>query len=237
MNFRCSIIVSSELRAGAAGQRVYHLPFQFHYEKTRIDEGAGERWFCSETEAPHLGDAHWTEDRVGDIAGQLGQFFVATRGLLRGGAFGAQRLIEARMHVADYLDPGQGLSLSAIACLRLHVGDVSRALQLAFLAPELVEAILDGAQPVALTPERLKRARELPLLWDEPRAMLSFDELEGRDLFGRKEPVATTGEASWLRGCAPSTALCSFWIAVRRRRSGAGYEARWGELAWHSQCR
>ena len=110
-----------------------------------------------------------------------------------------RRLIEARARVADYLDPDQGLSLSAIARRAgVHVGDVSRALQLAFLAPDLVEAILDGTQPVALTPERLKRARELPLLWEEQRAMLGVDELEGGDL---------------------------------RRRSGAGREARRGELA------
>ena len=97
-----------------------------------------------------------------------------------------QRLIEARTRAADYLDPGQGLSLSAIARRAgVHVGDVSRALQLAFLAPDLVEAILDGTQPVALTPERLKRARELPLLWEEQRAMLGVGELEGRDLHRR----------------------------------------------------
>ena len=51
--------------------------------------------------------------------------------------------------------------------------DVSRSLQLAFLAPDLVEAILDDTQPIALTAERLKRAGELPLLWDEQRARLS----------------------------------------------------------------
>ena len=79
-----------------------------------------------------------------------------------------------------------------------HVGDVSRSLPLAFLAPDLVEAILDGTQPVALTAERLKRAGELPLLWDEQRAMLGVDELEGGDL---------------------------------RELSGAGSEARRGELA------
>ena len=72
--------------------------------------------------------------------------------------------------VADYFDADQGLSLSAIARRAgANVGDVSRSLQLAFLAPDLVEAILDGTQPVALTAERLKRACELPLLWDEQR--------------------------------------------------------------------
>ena len=110
-----------------------------------------------------------------------------------------RRLIEARTRVADYLDPDQGLTLSAIARRAgANVGDVSRSLQLAFLAPDLVEAILDGTQPVALTAERLKRAGELPLLWDEQRAMLGVDELEGGDL---------------------------------RRLSGAGSEARRGELA------
>ena len=89
-------------------------------------------------------------------------------------------LIEARTRVADYLDPAQDLTIGAIARRTgANVGDVSRSLQLAFLAPDLGEAILDGTQPVALTAERLKRAGELPLLWDEQRAMLGVDKLEG----------------------------------------------------------
>jgi site-specific DNA recombinase len=81
-------------------------------------------------------------------------------------------LIEARAWLADYL--GQHLTVSAIAArASANVGDVSRSLQLAFLTPDLVEGILDGTQPVALTAEQLKRAGELPLLWDEQRARLS----------------------------------------------------------------
>ena len=83
-------------------------------------------------------------------------------------------LIEARAWLADYLDSRQGLTVSAIARRAgANVGDVSRSLQLGFLAPDLLEAILDGTQPVALTAERLKRAGELPLLWNEQRAKLS----------------------------------------------------------------
>jgi site-specific DNA recombinase len=94
-----------------------------------------------------------------------------------------RRLIEARVRAADYLDLGQDLTVSAIARREgSNIGDVSRSLQLAFLAPDLVEAILDGTQPIALTPERLKRAGELPLLWDEQRAILGVDEPEGGDL-------------------------------------------------------
>jgi len=35
----------------AAGERVYHLPWQHDYARTRISPSKGERWFCSEDEA------------------------------------------------------------------------------------------------------------------------------------------------------------------------------------------
>lgn len=37
------------------GTRIYHMPDQQHYGRTRIDEGRGERWFCSPTEAEAAG--------------------------------------------------------------------------------------------------------------------------------------------------------------------------------------
>ena len=80
-------------------------------------------------------------------------------------------LIAARSRVADWLDPAQALSVSAIARRDgVDVGDVSRSLPLAFLAPDLVEGILDGT--VALTAERLKRLGDLPLSWDAQRVLL-----------------------------------------------------------------
>jgi hypothetical protein len=33
------------------GERIYHLPFQQFYRRTKIDESKGERWFCTEKEA------------------------------------------------------------------------------------------------------------------------------------------------------------------------------------------
>ncbi len=53
-------------------------------------------------------------------------------------------------------------------------GDVSRFLPLAFLAPDIVEAILAGKQPPELTAEILKRLRFLPHDWQEQRESLGF---------------------------------------------------------------
>ncbi|MDA0961828.1 MAG: thermonuclease family protein [Proteobacteria bacterium] len=37
------------------GERIYHMPGQQHYDRTRINTGQGERWFCSEAEARAAG--------------------------------------------------------------------------------------------------------------------------------------------------------------------------------------
>ncbi len=35
--------------------RIYHMPHNAHYDRTRIDESRGERWFCTEAEARAAG--------------------------------------------------------------------------------------------------------------------------------------------------------------------------------------
>jgi hypothetical protein len=35
----------------SSGERIYHVPGQRYYDKTRIDVLQGERWFCTEQEA------------------------------------------------------------------------------------------------------------------------------------------------------------------------------------------
>jgi len=37
------------------GERIYHVPGQKFYRQTKISEGKGERWFCSEAEAAQAG--------------------------------------------------------------------------------------------------------------------------------------------------------------------------------------
>jgi site-specific DNA recombinase len=70
---------------------------------------------------------------------------------------------------------GKAKSINEIAeCNQIHPSDVGRNMQLAFLAPDIVEAVLAGRQPVALTAQRLKRIGPLPLEWDQQRQRLGF---------------------------------------------------------------
>jgi len=39
----------------ASGEKIYHIPGQYYYNQTVIDDEKGERWFCSEAEAVEAG--------------------------------------------------------------------------------------------------------------------------------------------------------------------------------------
>ena len=56
---------------------------------------------------------------------------------------------------------------------RIAAPYLTRTLRLAFLAPDLVEAILDGRQPSSLSLEKLRKP--LPTGWLEQRQLLSLD--------------------------------------------------------------
>ncbi|MCH7936556.1 MAG: recombinase family protein [Proteobacteria bacterium] len=56
----------------------------------------------------------------------------------------------------------------------IDASDVTRFLPLAFLAPEIVEAILDGRQPIDLNVERLKKVSPIPADWIAQRRQLGF---------------------------------------------------------------
>ncbi len=43
------------------GERIYHVPGQRYYDKTRIEPGKGERWFCTAAEARAAG---WRASKV-----------------------------------------------------------------------------------------------------------------------------------------------------------------------------
>ncbi|PJN96460.1 hypothetical protein CNY89_02400 [Amaricoccus sp. HAR-UPW-R2A-40] len=78
------------------------------------------------------------------------------------------RQIVLRVDVNEWRASKAPATISEIAQRHgADVADVSREMQPAFLAPSLVEQILDGRQPAALTANRLRRIGDLPLLWDE----------------------------------------------------------------------
>ncbi|MEQ9490515.1 MAG: recombinase family protein [Alphaproteobacteria bacterium] len=73
------------------------------------------------------------------------------------------------------LATGQISSVDAIADReKMNGSDVSRILQLAFLAPDIVDAILEGRQPIELTVRDLKRLGTLPADWQAQRRLLGF---------------------------------------------------------------
>lgn len=45
----------------SSGEKIYHLPGQRYFEKTKIEENKGERWFCTEEEAQKAG---WRKSKV-----------------------------------------------------------------------------------------------------------------------------------------------------------------------------
>ena len=75
----------------------------------------------------------------------------------------------------DNLSSGRSRSIGEIAKSEgLSDRYVSRLIPLAFLAPDIVEAILIGQQPVDLTAETLTRHTDLPLVWAHQKALLGI---------------------------------------------------------------
>ncbi len=82
----------------------------------------------------------------------------------------------ARAHAyLERLTANSCTSIEAVAHLeRTCASEVSRILPLAFLAPDIIRAVITGTQPVELTAERLKRIGPLPHHWMGQRQLLGF---------------------------------------------------------------
>lgn len=75
----------------------------------------------------------------------------------------------------DQMTDGSTASITELAVREnADRNEISRHLPLAFLAPDILEKILKGLQPVDLTVEKLRRLGSLPYRWDEQRAVLGF---------------------------------------------------------------
>jgi site-specific DNA recombinase len=54
------------------------------------------------------------------------------------------------------------------------VAERRRAVRYAWLAPDIIAAIIEGRQPPSLTARSLRRMGAVPLCWSQQRAMLGF---------------------------------------------------------------
>jgi hypothetical protein len=74
---------------------------------------------------------------------------------------------------AEVLESGEAKSISDLA-MNLDVDNsyVARILKLSTLAPDIVEAILNGEEPTGLSLAKLTKT--FPTDWDEQRAMFGF---------------------------------------------------------------
>jgi hypothetical protein len=73
----------------------------------------------------------------------------------------------------EQLISGRSISIRAIATGEgVTERYVARLLKLAFLAPDIVEAILEGRQPADLELQRL--LQDIPLGWEEQRRRFGF---------------------------------------------------------------
>ena len=70
-------------------------------------------------------------------------------------------------------DPGMTLSDVAKEA-DADLGDVSKQMRLAFLAPDIVTALLNGTAPEELKPKRLRRIAHLPASWSAQRRLLGL---------------------------------------------------------------
>jgi hypothetical protein len=50
----------------------------------------------------------------------------------------------------------------------------TRVLRIAYLAPDIIEAIVEGRQPPELTANKLVRVKNLPIDWASQREALGF---------------------------------------------------------------
>ena len=74
------------------------------------------------------------------------------------------------------LRTGSVRSLTELAAReRLDRADISRVLGLAYMAPDLVQSILEGRQPVEMTASSLRRIGALPPKWSDQRRLFGIE--------------------------------------------------------------
>ena len=85
-------------------------------------------------------------------------------------------MIAEALAIRNQLLSGPDDSIEAmIGRLGIARGRLTSLVRLSYLAPDIVRALIEGRQPIELTPTRLLRlSKELPHDWKEQRLFLGF---------------------------------------------------------------
>jgi site-specific DNA recombinase len=85
-------------------------------------------------------------------------------------------LLEKARRWFGHLSSGRCTTVQEVAALEGVTGShATRVMYLAFLAPDIVQCIAKGEQPLALDSTKLMKAVPLPEDWGSQRKMLGFD--------------------------------------------------------------
>src|ERR1700693_3473848 len=86
------------------------------------------------------------------------------------------KLIVRAQALRTQLEQGGGRNVSEIAHAQKMDGSYfSRVVRLAYLAPDIIGAILEGRQPANLTAAKIIETSQLPMTWRDQRLYLGFD--------------------------------------------------------------
>lgn len=136
-------------------------------------------WSAATASADDDEDLHMVEVPV-----QLKRCGMAVRLIVRPEGESAARGVDAKLVALiakahdwfERLSSGRCDSVQAIAQQEqiATVAYVMRVIHLAFLAPDIVQAIVRGEQPMELTVDRLMRLGPLPVVWEDQRVLLGM---------------------------------------------------------------
>jgi site-specific DNA recombinase len=88
---------------------------------------------------------------------------------------GLIKLVVRAFEARQTFERSNGKSLKELAAERgSNIDYFTVLIKLGYLAPDIVDAILEGAQPPELTRQRLARVRALPFDWETQRTLLGF---------------------------------------------------------------
>lgn len=83
-------------------------------------------------------------------------------------------IAKAQLWIRD-LHSGRYATMTELANQHgINKADLGKNIRLAYLAPDIIDAIMEGRQPTSLKASHLRRLSNLPSDWDEQRELLGF---------------------------------------------------------------